>query len=105
VMSYAVSRRVREIGIRVALGARPGNTVVMVVRQGVILVGAGVAAGQMASLALGHVLARFLYGVSAIDPPTFAGGAIVLCAVALVACVVPARRAMRVDPIVALRHE
>ena len=105
VMSYAASRRVREIGIRLALGAQPGETVWMMVREGMVLAVGGIAAGQALSLGLSRVLSRFLYGVSPTDVPTFAASGVLLCTVALAAGWIPARRAMRVDPMVALRHE
>ena len=105
VTSYAVSRRTKEIGVRIALGADRRTVLRMVLRQGVVLAGAGVAIG----LGLGAVAAQFLrsllLGVSAIDPVTFGGAAVLFTAVALVASYVPARRAARVDPMVALRAE
>jgi putative ABC transport system permease protein len=105
VMSYAVGQRSREIGIRLALGAQVRDAVRMTVRHGLALVVVGVGIGQLLSVATTRALARFLYGVSATDPVTFVGAAILLCAVGLAACAVPARRVARVDPIVALRSE
>ena len=104
-MSYAASQRMREIGIRLALGAQPRGTVWMMVREGMILGLSGMAAGQALSLGLGGVLGRFLYGVSPRDVPTFATSGGLVCIIALAAAWIPARRAMRVDPMVALRHE
>jgi putative ABC transport system permease protein len=105
VLSYAVSQRTREIGIRMALGA-PGRTVVhLIVRQAMILVASGIAAGTIAALFVAGTLAKMLFSVTPTDPVTFAGVAAVLVGVALFASYLPARRATRVDPIVALRAE
>ncbi len=105
VISYAVARRTHEIGIRMALGAQHSTVLGMVLGQGgrIALVGIGI--GIIGALGLTRLMSSLLFSVSAYDPVTFAGVAILLALVALVACYIPARRAMRVDPIVALRHE
>jgi macrolide transport system ATP-binding/permease protein len=105
VLSFSVSRRTREMGIRLALGAEARDVFLLVVRDGMLLVGAGIIVGLAGALASGRALASFLYGVSTTDVPTFAGVTVILTSVALVACVIPAFRAMRVNPIAALRHE
>jgi ABC-type antimicrobial peptide transport system permease subunit len=105
VLSYAVAQRTREIGIRMALGAHERTLVSLVVSQAMRLVIAGVAAGIIGALLLSHTITKMLFGVPPTDPVTFSAVAILLVAVALLASYMPARRATRVDPIVALRAE
>jgi len=104
-MSYSVSWRTQEIGIRMALGAKRTDVLRMVVRQGMTMTLIGLALGLVGVIALSRVMVGLLYGVSPTDPLTFTGVSIVLLVVALLACLIPARRATRVDPIVALRSE
>jgi putative ABC transport system permease protein len=105
VISYMVSRRTREIGIRLALGAPRSNVLRMVMRQGAFMAGAGTAVGATCSLGLTRLLRSLLFHVTPTDPITYAAAIILLLTVALLACYVPARRAMKVDPMVALRYE
>jgi putative ABC transport system permease protein len=105
VMAYAVSRRTHEIGIRMALGAEAGRIQRWVVGQGMLLIGFGLVAGLVAARLLTRLLTDLLFGVKPNDPATFVVIAAVLVGAALLACWVPARRAARVDPMLALRHE
>jgi putative ABC transport system permease protein len=105
VLSYTISERTHEIGIRVALGAPSGNLLGMILGQGLRLASCGAAAGLLGAVIVSRFMAGVLYGVRPSDPATFAGVASLLMLVALIACYIPARRALRVDPMVALRHE
>lgn len=103
VLSYGVAQRIREIGVRTALGAQPADVIALVLRQGMLMACAGIVVGLGIALAAARVLSSFLYGVNAYDAASFGVVTLVLAAVAALACVVPARRAARVDPLTALR--
>jgi len=105
VLSYSVSQRHREIGVRMALGARGGDILNLVLRQGLILIGIGMAVGLASALGVSRYLASLLFGISATDPVTYVAISVLLGIVAVVACYLPARRATRVDPMTALRYE
>jgi ABC-type antimicrobial peptide transport system permease subunit len=105
VIAYSVTQRTREIGIRMALGSQNSGVLRLLLREGMRLVGAGLAIGLLASIGGSRLLAKFLYGLNALDGLAFVGVSVLLAAVALLACWIPARRAIRVDPMVALRYE
>jgi putative ABC transport system permease protein len=105
VLAYSVTQRTREIGIRIALGSPRGNIFRLVLRQAMIMVGVGIVLGLTLAIGCGPLFRHFVYGVAPHDPLTIFGAAVVLTAVALLACWIPARRAIGVDPMVALRHE
>ena len=105
VLAYSVNQRTREIGLRMALGAHPGGVLRLIVVEGMTVGLIGIGFGLLGGLALGRAVASLVYGVAVRDPATFAGVAVTLGVVALAACVIPARRAARVDPMVALRYE
>jgi predicted permease len=104
-MHYFVAQRTNEIGVRMALGARHGNVLALVFRQGLTLAGSGIAVGILGAFGLTHLLSSLLYGVTPTDPVTFATTPAILLGVAALACWIPARRAARIDPMLALRHE
>ena len=105
VIAYSVSRRSHEIGLRMALGAETGEVLKMVIRQGMVIAAIGVALGLAGGAAVSRVLSVALYGVNPIDPMSFGAAAILLLSVALLANYIPAKRATRIDPIIALRYE
>jgi ABC-type antimicrobial peptide transport system permease subunit len=105
VISYSVTRRAREFGLRMALGAPPSYILKLVARQGALLTGIGLVLGVAGALGLSRVMSSLLYGVNPRDPLTFAAVTVILSAIALAASYVPAYRAAKVDPVVALRHE
>jgi ABC-type antimicrobial peptide transport system permease subunit len=109
VVAYGISRRTNEFGIRMALGAQRGDVQRLVLRQTIPLIAAGVAAGVVGAITLAHlldaVISGMLYGVKPVDIAVFAGSTLLLAAVALLAALVPAKRASRIDPMIALRYE
>jgi putative ABC transport system permease protein len=105
VMSFSVSRRTREVGIRMALGAQAGQVIRMMFRQGVAQLAAGIAVGLLLAAAIGQATSVILFDVQPRDPQVFGGVAVVLAIAGMMACLLPARRATRVDPLTALRSQ
>jgi len=105
VVSHATNQRTHEIGVRMALGAKRAQILTMILRQACVVVGIGLTAGIVAAMAMAHLVGNFLVGVGPIDPLTYVGVSILLTLVGLAACYIPARRAMKVDPVIALRYE
>jgi putative ABC transport system permease protein len=105
VLAYSVTQRTREIGLRIALGAQPFGVVRLVVCEGMKVALIGICAGLLGALAIGRAISSLVYGVAVDDPSTFAAVAVVLTVIAFAACFLPARRAAKVDPMVALRYE
>ena len=103
VMAYLVNQGTRELGIRIALGASPGNILRLVVRQGMVLAFSGVAIGLVAAFLLVRLMRSMLFGVEVTDPITFTGISLLLAIIALLACYIPAQRAARIDPMISLR--
>lgn len=104
-MAYTVSQRTHQIGIRMALGARPGTVLRLILGQGLRLILLGVALGIATAIPLTRFLAGMLHGIALTDPTTFTAVALLLTFIALAACYIPARRAMKVDPLIAFRYE
>jgi putative ABC transport system permease protein len=105
VLSYQVSQRTHEIGLRMALGAQARDVLKMIIRQGMVLVLVGVGIGLACAVALTRIMSNFLFDITVTDPATYVFIALLLTAVSLVACYIPARRATRVDPMIALRYD
>lgn len=105
VMAYAVNQRTQEIGIRLALGARPHNIVQQVLRHGIILIGIGLCFGIAGGITMSRILSSMVFGISPLDPITYVGVSVLFAAVILLACYIPARRASKIDPMEALRYE
>jgi len=105
VMAYAVAERTREIGIRMALGAASGDVLKLVVRRALIMVAIGLAIGLGSAYALTRLIASVLWGITATDPLTYIVVSLALALVAVLACIIPTRRAVTVDPTIALRYE
>jgi hypothetical protein len=105
VMSYAVNQRTREIGIRMALGAQPTEILTMICRNGVFIIAMGMTVGLLGAFAVGHLVGNFLVGIASSDAITYISVSVLIAFVALLACFFPARRAAKVDPMVALRYE
>jgi putative ABC transport system permease protein len=105
VMNYSVTLRTREIGLRMALGAQPSQVLMLIIKQGLLLTLIGIGVGLAGALVLTRLLQGLLFGVDATDPATFTAIVLLLAVVSLIACYIPARRATRVDPMIALRYE
>ena len=105
VLAYSVAQRTGEFGVRLAMGAQGSDLLKLVIGQGMKLVAVGLALGLVTSFALTRLIAKLLFGVSTTDPLTFAGTSLLLTAIGVLACWLPARRATQVDPLVALRHD
>ena len=104
-MSYTVAQRTQEIGIRVALGAQSADVLRLILGQGMKLIAIGLSLGLLTALFVTRLLKELLYEVTALDGTTFGGVAVLLAVVAILACLIPARRAMKVDPMIALKYE